>query len=73
MRRAIRQVSQITFGADAGNAFEPLRGPADVTYWPLNPVPPTNPVPPQAASEGAKASVNELKAAMTLAGLSGAS
>jgi subtilisin len=73
MRRAIRQMSQITFGTDAGNAFEPLRGPANVTHWPFNPVPPTNPVPLQAASEGAKASVKELKAAMTLAGLSGAS
>lgn len=73
MRRAIRQMSQVTFGADAGNAFEPLRGPANVTHWPLNPVPPTHPVPLQAAAgAGAKASVNELKAAMTLAGLSDA-
>jgi len=73
MRRAIRQMSQIHSGGagtDPSNAFEPPRGPANVTNWPLNPMPPTL----QAESTGAntKASVNELKAAMTLAGLSDA-
>jgi subtilisin len=45
-------------------AFEPLRGPANVTRLPLNPAP----LAFQAAG-GGKASVHELKAAMTLAGL----
>jgi hypothetical protein len=73
MRSAIRQMSQISSGADFGNAFEPPRGPARVTRWPLNPMPATNPMPAwQAEGGGATIGVNELKAAMTLAGLSGA-
>jgi hypothetical protein len=67
MHSAIRQMNQVQFGADAGNAFEPRRGPANVTRFPLNAMPPL-----WAESGGAKASVNELKAAMTTAGLSGA-
>ena len=67
MRSAIRQMNQVQFGSDAGNAFEPRRGPAHVTRFPLNPMPPL-----RTESGGAKASVNELKAAMTMAGLSGA-
>ena len=47
------------------NVFEPPRGPANVTYLPLNP----NPLAFQADS-GAKAGVHELKAAMMMAGLS---
>jgi subtilisin len=70
MRRAIRQIRQIYSGAgaDPSNAFEPPRGPANVTHWPLNQMPPTMPT----ESVGANASVNDLKAAMTLAGLSDA-
>lgn len=80
MRSAIRQMNQVSFsfgadifGADMGNAFEPPRGPANVTHWPLHPMPLANQMPPlQAASGGANARVNELKAAMALAGLSDA-
>jgi hypothetical protein len=68
MRRAIRQMGQIYFGPDAGNAFEPRRGPANVTNWPLNPMP----LRLQDEGTGANASVSELKTAMTLAGLSDA-
>jgi hypothetical protein len=69
MRSAIRQMNQVYFGADGGNnAFdEPPRGPANVTHWPLNPMPLTF----QVESGGTKPSVDELKAAMALAGLSG--
>jgi len=65
MRSAIRQMDQIHFGADEANAFEPPRGPANVSYLPLNPAP----LAFQADSR-AKAGVHELKAAMMLAGLS---
>lgn len=68
MRGAIRQMNHIYAGAEAANAFEPPRGPANVTHWPLNPAPLTF----HAESGGAKATVDELKAAMTLAGLSDA-
>jgi subtilisin len=68
MRSAIRQMNQIYAGADTANAFEPPRGPAKFTRWPLNPVPLTF----QAESGDARASVDELKAAMTLAGLADA-
>ncbi len=72
MRSAIRQMNQIYFGAGEANAFEPPpnafeppRGPANVSYLPLNPAPlafrPDSRV---------KAGVHELKAAMMLAGLS---
>jgi hypothetical protein len=66
MRSAIRQMNQGYFGADGGNAFEPPRGPAEVTRWPLNPMPMTL----RAESGSAKAGVEQLKAAMALAGLS---
>jgi len=65
MRRAIRQMNHIYFGADEANAFEPPRGPANVTYLPLNPAPLAF-----QADSGAKAGVQELKAAMMMAGLS---
>jgi hypothetical protein len=65
MRSAIRQMNQIYFGAGEANTFEPPRGPANVTYLPLNPTP----LAFQADSR-AKAGVHELKAAMMLAGLS---
>ena len=64
MSSAIRQLNQIQLGSDEEIAFEPLRGPANVTRLPLNPAP----LAFQAAG-GGKASVHELKAAMTLAGL----
>jgi hypothetical protein len=65
MRSAIRQMDQIHFGADEANAFEPPRGPANVSYLPLNPVPLAFP-----ADSRTKAGLHELKAAMMLAGLS---
>jgi subtilisin len=65
MRNAIRQMGQAHLGAVEAMAFEPLRGPANVAHLPLNPAP----LAFQAAG-GAKASVHELKVAMTLAGLS---
>ncbi len=65
MRRAIRQMNHIYFGADEANAFEPPRGPANVSYLPLNPAPLAFQV-----DGGAKAGVQELKAAMMIAGLS---
>ena len=70
MRGAIRQMNHIYADAEAANAFDPQppRGPANVTRWPLNPAPLTF----RAVSGGAKASVDELKVAMTLAGLSDA-
>jgi subtilisin len=68
MRRAIRQINQIYVGPEAGNSFEPPRGPANVTHWPLHPMPRSL----QAEGGGARSSVNDLKAAMTLAGLSDA-
>ena len=65
MRSAIRQMNHTYFGAGEANAFEPPRGPANVTYLPLNPAP----LAFQDDSR-AKAGVHELKAAMMLAGLS---
>jgi hypothetical protein len=64
MRRAIRRLDQVQRGASDEMAFEPLRGPANVTRFPLNPAP----LAFQPAG-GGKASVHELKAAMALAGL----
>lgn len=66
MRSAVRQMNRIHFGTDDGNAFEPPRGPANVSHWPLNPTPLTF----QIEGGGAKASVDGLRAAMALAGLS---
>jgi hypothetical protein len=65
MRSAIRQMNQIYLGAGEANAFEPRRGPANVTHLPLNPTPLTF-----QADSRAKAGVHELKAAMMPAGLS---
>jgi subtilisin len=65
MRSAIRQMNHIYFGASEANAFEPPRGPANVTYLPLNPTPLAF-----QTDSGAKAGVHELKAAMMMAGLS---
>jgi subtilisin len=65
MRSAIQQVNQIYLGVGEANAFEPPRGPANVTYLPLDPAP----LALQADSR-AKPGVHELKAAMMLAGLS---
>jgi hypothetical protein len=67
MRSAIRQLNRIHVGASASQAelFEPPRGPANTTRLPLNPI-----APAFQAEGGAKAGVQELKAAMMLAGLS---
>jgi hypothetical protein len=72
MRSAIRQMNHIYLGAGEANAFgpppnafEPPRGPANVTCLPLNPTPLAF-----QADSGAKAGVHELKAAMMMAGLS---
>src|SRR6266436_2098896 len=65
MRNAIRQLDLVYSGAREANIFEPPRGPANVTHLPLNPTPSAFP-----AARGAEAGVHELKAAMTLAGLS---
>jgi subtilisin len=65
MRSAIRQVNRIYSGAGEAKAFEPPRGPANVTHLPLNPAP----LAFQADSR-TKAGVHELKAAMMMAGLS---
>jgi len=67
MRNAIRQFDFVYSGAREANIFEPPRGPANVTHLPLNPTPSAFP-----AARGAEAGVHELKAAMTLAGLSDA-
>jgi len=64
MRSAIRQLSQVQTGTGDEMAFEPLRGPANVTRLPLNPAPLT-----LQAAGGGKAGVHELRAAMALAGL----
>ena len=66
MRNAIRQLNQIHVSPDEVNLFEPPRGPADVTQLPLSPAPWAF-----ARERGADAGVQELKAAMILAGLSG--
>jgi hypothetical protein len=70
LRSAVRQLNQMQFGA--GNlavdmmTFEPLRGPANVTRLPLNPMPLAF---PHTSAGGGKTGVHELRAAMTLAGL----
>jgi hypothetical protein len=65
MRNAIRHLDHAYSGVGEANAFEPPRGPANVTHLPLNPIPLTF-----LAESGATAGVHELKAAMMLAGLS---
>jgi subtilisin len=65
MRNAIRQLDRVAAGASETNIFEPPRGPANVTHLPLNPIAATF-----VAGRGAEAGVQELKAAMMLAGLS---
>ena len=65
MRRAVRQLDRIRSGASGAEAFEPPRGPANVTHLPLNPTP----LAFQVASD-ARAGMQDLKAAMMLAGLS---
>jgi hypothetical protein len=64
MRNAVQHLDLIRFGMAETISFEPLRGPANVAHLPLNPV-------PLAFAVGAemKANVDELKAAMMLAGL----
>ncbi|MGA7808426.1 S8 family serine peptidase [Bradyrhizobium sp.] len=64
MRSAIGQMNRVRFDAGEALAFEPLRGPAQVTRLPLNPAHLTS-----QATGNAKASVEQLKAAMMLAGL----
>jgi hypothetical protein len=66
MRRAIRQLNQLHFGSSEASAFEPPRGPANVTQLPLNPIPLAF-----QADSGPKTGVHELKAAMMMAGLAG--
>jgi subtilisin len=66
MRNAIRQLTQTHVSPGEVNLFEPLRGPANVTQLPLSPAPWAF-----ARERGADAGVQELKAAMMLAGLSG--
>jgi subtilisin len=67
MRNAIRQVDRVHLDVGVGEAiaFEPPRGPANVTRLPLNPLPLTF-----VTGTAAEAGVHELKAAMVLAGLS---
>lgn len=65
MRNAIRHLDRAHSGASETNAFEPPRGPANVTHLPLNPIPAAF-----VAARSAEAGVQELKAAMMLAGLS---
>jgi hypothetical protein len=67
MRNAIRQLDRVYSSASEVNIFEPPRGPANVTHLPLNPIPSAF-----AATRGAETSVQELQAAMKLAGLSDA-
>ena len=67
MRGALRQLKRLHLGTGGANLFEPLRGPANVTQLPLNPVPW-----PFVAERAAEAGVRELRAAMMLAGLSDA-
>jgi hypothetical protein len=66
MRNAVRHLDLIRFGVLETAAFEPPRGPANVTHWPLNPRPLTF----VAGAETKAGGVHELKAAMMLAGLS---
>jgi len=65
MRNAIRQLDRAHSGASQTYVFEPPRGPANVTHLPLNPIPAAF-----VAARGAEAGVQELKAAMMMAGLS---
>jgi len=65
MRNAIRQLDRVYSGASQTNVFEPPRGPANVTQLPLTPIPAAF-----VAARDAKGGVQELKAAMMLAGLS---
>jgi subtilisin family serine protease len=62
MRSAIRRLDQVQLGTTREIAFEPLRGPANVTRLPLSPT-------PLAFQPAGGGSVHELKAAMVLAGL----
>jgi subtilisin len=62
MRSAIRQLNQVRPGTTGETAFEPLRGPANVTCLPLSPT-------PLAFRPAGGDSVHELQAAMALAGL----
>jgi subtilisin len=64
MRRAVRRLNEIQPGASEAMPFEPLRGPANVTSLPLNP----GPLAFEAGGNG-KTGIDELKAAMALAGL----
>ena len=65
MRSAIRQLDHNHFGAGETNAFEPPRGPANVTHLPLSPSPPMF-----EAESGANASAPKLKPVTVLRGLS---
>jgi len=65
MRHAVRHLDLLRFGLAETISFEPPRGPANVTYLPLNPTPLAF-----QAESGTKARVHELKAAMMMAGLS---
>jgi hypothetical protein len=67
MRSAMRQLNQSNLSSGEASWFEPPRGPANVTQLPLNPAPW-----PFVTEHGAELGVRELKAAMMLAGLSGA-
>jgi subtilisin len=73
MRNAIRHIDLVYSGAgfapgvEAAAAFEPARGPANVTRLPLNPLPLT-----LMTGTGAEAGVQALKAAMMVAGLTAA-
>jgi subtilisin len=62
MRNAIRRLDQVQLGTIWEKAFEPTRGPANVTRLPLSPT-------PLAFQPAGGGSVHELKAAMVLAGL----
>jgi hypothetical protein len=69
MRNAVRYVDLVHLGVGEPMAFEPSRGPANVTRLPLT-------LSPFAASTfvggtTVEAGVHELKAAMMVAGLSG--
>ena len=66
MRHAVRQLDPIRFGAFETAAFEPPRGPANVAHWPLN----QRALAFAAGTEMQAGGVDELKAAMMLAGLS---
>jgi hypothetical protein len=65
MRTAIRRQDTAYSGASETNTFEPRNGPANVTQLPLNPIAATF-----VAARSVETGVQELKAAMLLAGLS---